>query len=148
MKVNQDPHRYIVGDKEMTEDDFELLAGRYDGEIAYMDAELGRLLDGLATLGLADRTVVMVVGDHGEAFREHGTQYHGFRLYEEEVRVPFIVGDLGGDLPTPPRPPAMATTLDVAPTLLDLAGLPIPPTMRGRALFSSAAAPPPEGLLG
>ncbi|UCH77503.1 MAG: sulfatase [Candidatus Coatesbacteria bacterium] len=115
----------------------------YDGEIAYVDAELGRLLDGLAALGLADRTVVMVVGDHGEAFREHGTQYHGFRLYEEEVRVPFLVTDLGGHLPTPTRPPAMATTLDVAPTLLDLAGLPIPPTMRGRPLFASAAAPAP-----
>jgi len=119
------------------------LSTLYDGELAYVDAELGRLLDGLTALGLAERTVVMVVGDHGEAFREHGTQYHGFRLYEEEVRVPFLVGDLGGNLPRPRHPPAMATTLDVAPTLLDLAGLPIPPTMRGRALFNSAPASPP-----
>ncbi|MGD8718759.1 MAG: sulfatase [Candidatus Zixiibacteriota bacterium] len=114
----------------------------YDGEIAFMDAQIGRFLDELERGGRAGHTVVLVVGDHGEAFKEHGTKYHGFRLYGEETNVPFIVCDLGGELPRPPVPPRAVSTLDVAPTMLDLAGLPIPPGMRGRALFGPPPAAP------
>lgn len=120
----------------------------YDGEIAFMDAQIGRFLDELEKSGLARHTVVLVVGDHGEAFDDHGTKYHGFRLYREETDVPFIVCDLGGDLPTPPVPPNNVSTLDVAPTLLDLAGLPIPPGMRGQALFGLPAAESPVPAYG
>jgi len=119
------------------------IAALYDGEIAFMDSELGRFFDELERAGLADRTVVLVVGDHGEAFGEHGTKYHGFRLYREEVEVPFIVCDLGGALPDAPDPARRGTTLDVAPTILDLAGLPIPERMRGASLFKPVAAPTP-----
>ena len=119
------------------------IAGLYDGEIAFMDFELGRFFDELERAGLADRTVVFVVGDHGEAFGEHGTKYHGFRLYREEIEVPFIVCDLGGPLPAAPGPARTATTLDVAPTILDLAGFPIPERMRGASLFKPLDAPVP-----
>ncbi|HUU57004.1 MAG TPA: sulfatase [bacterium] len=121
----------------------ERIAALYGGEIAFMDSQLGRFFDALARAGLAERTVVLVVGDHGEAFGEHGTKYHGFHLYREELEVPFIVCDLGGELPDVPEPSRRATTLDVAPTLLDLAGLPIPDRMRGESLFRPLAAPPP-----
>jgi arylsulfatase A-like enzyme len=114
------------------------IAALYDGEIAFMDAEIGRFFAGLERARLASRTLVLVVGDHGEAFGEHGTKYHGFRLYGEEIRVPFIVCDLGGSLPALPEAPLQVTTLDVAPTILDLAGLPVPRNMRGRALFRNA----------
>ena len=116
------------------------IAALYDGEIAFMDAEIGRFLAELERARLAPRTLVLVVGDHGEAFGEHGTKYHGFHLYGEEIRVPFIVCDLGGSLPTLPGPPLQVTTLDVAPTMLDLAGLAVPRTMRGRPLFRNADA--------
>jgi arylsulfatase A-like enzyme len=108
-----------------------------------MDAQLGRFIDALERAGLAERTVVLVVGDHGEAFAEHGTKYHGSRLYREELEVPFIICDLGGALPALPDPSRRATTLDVAPTLLDLAGLPVPGRMRGASLFKPVADPPP-----
>jgi len=114
------------------------VAALYDGEIAFMDAEIGRFLTTLERKGLAERTIVAVVGDHGEAFGDHGTKYHGFRLYHEEIDVPFIISDLGGNLPTLPVAQRQVTTLDVAPTLLDLAGIPVPSTMRGRALFGDA----------
>jgi arylsulfatase A-like enzyme len=114
------------------------IAALYDGEIAFMDAEMGRFLETLKGMGLAPRTAVVVVADHGEAFGEHGTKYHGFRLYREEIGIPFIVCDLGGNLPAVPVRPSTVSTLDVAPTILDLAGMPAPPSMRGRALFRDA----------
>jgi arylsulfatase A-like enzyme len=119
------------------------IAALYDGEIAFMDSELGRFFDELERARLANRTVVLVVGDHGEAFDEHGTKYHGFRLYREEIEVPLIVCDLGGALPAAPEPTRPATTLDVAPTILDLAGLPVPERMRGVSLFKPLPAPIP-----
>ncbi len=118
------------------------IAALYDGEIAFMDAEIGRFLDELERVRLASRTLVLAVGDHGEAFGEHGTKYHGFRLYGEEIRVPFIVCDMGGSLPAPAGPSLQVTTLDVAPTILDLAGLAVPRNMRGRPLFRTANATP------
>ncbi|NIT36532.1 MAG: sulfatase-like hydrolase/transferase [candidate division Zixibacteria bacterium] len=118
------------------------IAALYDGEIAFMDAEIGRFLGELERRALAPRTLVLIVGDHGEAFGEHGTKYHGFRLYDEEIKVPFVVCDLGGSLPRLPEPALQVTTLDVAPTTLDLAGLAVPRTMRGRPLFRNADATP------
>lgn len=118
------------------------IAALYDGEIAFMDAEIGRFLDALDDMGMAQRTTVVVVADHGEAFGEHGTKYHGFRLYREEIEVPLIICDLGGNLPPLPDAPGAASTLDVAPTVLDLAGIPVPSSMRGRALFRNVAPAP------
>lgn len=63
----------------------------YDAEIAYVDAEFGRLLDKLDDLGVRDRTVIVVAGDHGEALGEHGEPTHGMLIYEATMRVPLIV---------------------------------------------------------
>jgi arylsulfatase A-like enzyme len=117
------------------------IAALYDGEIAFMDAEIGRFLDALDDMGMGQRTTVVVVADHGEAFDEHGIKYHGFRLYREEIEIPLIICDLGGNLPPLPNAPGLTSTLDVAPTLLDLAGIPTPPSMRGRALFRNTEPP-------
>ena len=117
------------------------IAALYDGEMAFMDAEIGRFFDALADMGVDRRTMVVVVADHGEAFGEHGTKYHGFRLYREEIEVPLIFCDLGGHLPPLPDAPGPASTLDVAPTILDLAGIRVPHSMRGRALFRDTEPP-------
>ena len=92
-------------------------AERYDGEIAFTDLHIGRLLDRLEELALDDDTVVVFFSDHGEEFMDHGSMYHGHALYRELVRVPLIMkipGVDGGRVDTRVR------TVDVLPTVLDL----------------------------
>ena len=71
--------------------DMQFLRGRYLGEIAYWDEQLGHLLDALARLKLDDSTMVVITADHGEEFLEHGLYGHGSDLYEETVHVPLLV---------------------------------------------------------
>jgi arylsulfatase A-like enzyme len=94
----------------------------YQGEIAYVDAQLGRLVSTLRARGRLDDTILVVTGDHGESFGEHGDWLHGLALYESEIHVPLL-------LRHPHRLPAGQVVagpvqhVDVFPTLLDLAGL-------------------------
>lgn len=69
----------------------------YDGEIAYMDEQVGRLLEGVDSLGLTSRTLVIAIGDHGESLGEHGELTHGVFLYDATLHVPLIVA--GPDVP-------------------------------------------------
>lgn len=95
----------------------------YDGEIAYADAQLGRLLSAIDAKGIRDKTLIVVVSDHGEGLGEHKELTHGLLLYDATVRVLMI---LSGPPPFPrgvtlARPVGL---IDVVPTLLDLLGLP------------------------
>jgi arylsulfatase A-like enzyme/Flp pilus assembly protein TadD len=95
----------------------------YDGEVASVDAQVGRLLDWIAASGRADRTIVAVAADHGESLGEHGELTHGFLLYEPTVHVPLIVRVPG----VPPRAIAAPVSLaDLAPTIGGLVGDPFP----------------------
>ena len=95
----------------------------YDGEIASVDAQVGRLLDWLAKNGAEKNTVVAVAADHGESLGEHGELTHGFLLYEPTLRVPFIVRApgvaAGRSIATP------VGLVDLAPTVAALAGEPL-----------------------
>lgn len=93
---------------------------RYDHEIRYVDTWLAYLFDVLSRRADWDRTVVVVTSDHGEAFGEHGYRYHGFGLHEHQLRVPLIVRLPGVE---PRRVDAPVGLIDLAPTLLDLAGV-------------------------
>ena len=92
---------------------------RYAAEIRGMDAEIGRLLEGLASRGLMQRTNVLVIGDHGEGLYEHGVTGHGSRVYEELMRVPFIVARPNGE-GAGHRVQARVTAADVMPTVLEV----------------------------
>jgi choline-sulfatase len=94
---------------------------RYDGEVAFVDEHLGRVLTALEKSPFGARTAVIVTSDHGEAFSEHGMIRHGFELWEELVRVPLIV-----KVPGVParRVSARRSAIDVVPTLLDLFKVP------------------------
>lgn len=105
---------------------------RYAGEVAYTDEHIGRVLDALSASPLAARTVVVVTGDHGEAFGQHGNYFHGRETWEEIIRVPLIVHVPG--LP-PRRISRRVSHIDLFPTLLDLAGLPARPDARGVSLL-------------
>lgn len=110
----------------------------YTGEIAFVDAQLGRLLDSLSSRKLMDNTIVVVAADHGESLGEHGEKTHGVFLYESDLRVPLLFS-APGRLPAGARIKGLARLVDVVPTLLDLAGLPAPKGIDGRSLKPAIA---------
>ncbi|HUO87284.1 MAG TPA: sulfatase-like hydrolase/transferase [Thermoanaerobaculia bacterium] len=113
----------------------------YQGEIAFVDRELGRLLDDLAARGLED-TVIVVTSDHGEGFGEHGEEGHGLLAYDETLRVPWIVrapGTLAGGRVIEER----VSLYDLFPTLVDLFALDGDTTdLPGRSLGATLAGAP------
>lgn len=113
----------------------ERLQRYYDAEIAFVDAELGRLFVELDRLGLGGDTLIVVTADHGESFGELGTWLHGHDMYEPEVRVPLLVR-FPGRAPAGETVEAVTSSVDVMPTILELVGLPIPSTVDGQSLLS------------
>jgi len=117
----------------------------YGGEVAYLDSYLGELFDQLKAWGLYDDALIVFTGDHGEEFYEHQGWTHGKTLYEEQLRVPLIV-KLPGQASANAVAWAPARGLDLAPTVLDVAGIPVPQTMQGVSLWPGAAQPRAEIL--
>lgn len=112
----------------------------YDGAIVYLDAQIGRLLDGLKAQGLYDDTMIVLTADHGEEFCEHGGWWHGQTLYDEQITVPLIVKAAhGGAVGTVSD--AMVGSLDIAPTIIAAAGATAPEAMVGKPLAAGAPAP-------
>ena len=105
---------------------------RYLGALRETDRSLGRLLGSLADRALLDSTLVVVAGDHGEAFGQHDNAFHRL-LYEEEVRVPLLL--INSRLFHGERDTVPGGLMDVAPTVLDLLGDPLPEEWQGRSLF-------------
>lgn len=95
----------------------------YDGEIAFADAQLGRVVEFLERRGLLDRTVIAVLADHGESLGEHGEGTHGFFIYESAVRTPFVIR-APFERTRARRVADLVRTADLSPTLLDLLGVP------------------------
>ena len=104
---------------------------KYDSEIAFLDHHIGRLLDHLADKKLESKTMVILVADHGEEFKDHGGTRHGHTLYEELVHIPLIIRGPGL---SPRRVNSLVAETDIAPTILALAGLPKAPSFKGQAL--------------
>lgn len=86
---------FQAGDVAGAEETLAYLRGRYRGEVAYLDAQIGSLLDTLEAHGLLDNTLVIFTADHGEEFGEHRTWGHGSQVYEESIRVPMILWGAG-----------------------------------------------------
>ena len=110
------------------------LGALYEAEIRDWDAGLAALLAGIERLGLADSTVVLVVGDHGEEFYEHGQLTHGYHVYDETLRVPLVIT---GPAVAPGRSASPAQGIDVFPTVAGLLGIPLPAGLPGRNLLRS-----------
>jgi arylsulfatase A-like enzyme/Tfp pilus assembly protein PilF len=105
----------------------------YDGEIAYMDEQVGRLLDGLDQLGLTSRTLVIAVGDHGESLGEHGELTHGIFLYDATLHIPLIVA--GPDVPRGKVIDDQVRSIDLNPTAMEFLRLPPSPEAEGVSLW-------------
>ena len=111
--------------------------GRYRNALYDGDRSLGTLIDGLRARGLAERTLWIVFGDHGEAFGQHEGNYgHTFALYDENVHVPFLVA-APGLISRQLRSRNVVSLIDTAPTILDLAGVGAPATYQGRSMLDA-----------
>ena len=120
--------------KPLTDDDKKNVMALYDGEIRYTDEQVGRLLDELKAEGLCDNTMVVITGDHGEEFWEHGETGHGHSLYDELIRVPLVI--MAPQLVKKPMViQDQVSLMDVMPTLLAAARLPIPDQCQGKSLL-------------
>lgn len=105
----------------------------YDGEVAYTDELVGRLITYLKKQQLYDESTIIVVGDHGEGLGAHGEQQHGLLLFDDTIRVPLIIkqaGSVGGGR----RVSELVQHVDIVPTILDLAKAPTPGGLPGRSL--------------
>lgn len=132
-----DPHHFYKAHAEYAFGDTD--EDRYDGEIRFTDVQLQKILGALEAPPFAGHTYVIVHSDHGEGFGEHGYRYHGQHLYEDQIRVPLVV--VGPGVPAR-RVLAPVSGIDLVPTLLDLAGLPVPAELPGRTLLAHAEGEP------
>ena len=106
----------------------------YDGENAYNDHHFGVLMERLRELDLYDRSLIVVLSDHGEEFLDHGGWQHGRTLYGEQLRIPLIV-KLPGNQAAGTRVDALANQIDLLPTILDYLGVEPPSPLDGRSLL-------------
>jgi len=114
----------------------------YDGEIAFADAQVGRLIRFLKSKGLYRNTLIVLSGDHGESLGEHGEKTHGFFIYNATLHVPFII-HLPGAV-SPRVVPDLVSLADLMPTVLQTLKLEIPSEVQGRSLLPLMKTKNPE----
>jgi arylsulfatase A-like enzyme/Tfp pilus assembly protein PilF len=112
----------------------------YDGEIAYVDSAVGKLLDQLRALGLYDGSLIAVMADHGEALGQHGETTHGIFLYDETIHVPLLF-KLPREQSAGSRVDTRAGLVDVLPTILQSVGIDTPAQVQGESLLSLLQTP-------
>jgi len=124
-----DPHAPYEPPGELAE---RFRASPYDGEIAFVDRQLARVLGALEAQGALESTLVVVLADHGESLGEHGEGTHGLFVYDATLRIPFLVA--GPGVPAGRVSGTVARAIDTLPTILDLVGRPALPEIEGRSL--------------
>jgi len=131
------PIDFVQGDKSLGDIPDDL--NRYLNAAHELDRQLARLFDALRERGLAEKTTVVITGDHGQAFgAPHPTYFHSGNVYEEDVRVPFVVWS-PGLFAKGATSDAIGAHIDLAPTVLDLLGIPAPAGWQGRSLLNPDA---------
>lgn len=108
----------------------------YDGEIAFVDRQLARVIDAIGVKQASDRTVVLVTADHGESLGEHGEGTHGIFVYDATIRIPWVMA--GPGISSNRVSHVVARSIDVLPTLADYAGLAALHDVDGRSLRAAA----------
>lgn len=119
-----DPQQYVEDEKH----------NRYLNAVRVGDQAFGKIMEYLTDADLIDSTLVVAVGDHGEAFGEHGNYLHGSAIYEENVHVPFVL--VNPKLFFGETSDIVVGISDIAPTVADLLGIPAPPEWQGLSLFA------------
>jgi tetratricopeptide (TPR) repeat protein len=119
----------------------------YDGEIAFADAQVGRLVQFLKSKGLYEKTLIVLSGDHGESLGEHGERTHGFFIYNATLHVPLLVHLPGGA--SQKTVGTSVSLIDIMPTVLHALNINVPPQVQGHDLLpiiTGKAAEPPRDL--
>lgn len=127
-------------DKVLEREDFDRLEALYDGELRYTDDTLRSFFAELEAIGFLDNALVIITADHGEEFGDHGGLLHGMTLFEELLHVPLIV--VGTGVAEATVNPHLVSMIDLAPTILAAAGVPVGKTMEGRSLLDDIRAEP------
>ncbi len=127
-----DPHKPYNPPKKYTEKFKRDISGRYDAEVAYTDEYIGKIMEKLRAKDVLQKTVVVIMGDHGEAFGEHKEIGHGIFCYEEALKVPLIFYNQNL-LPRGLRVTQRVNLVDIMPTILDLLGMEIPAAVQGKS---------------
>ncbi len=109
------------------------LLNLYDGEIKWTDSQLGRMFAGLRERNLTDNLIIILTADHGEEFLQHGDWGHGNNLYQNALHVPLII--TGSGIPEGTSDSVTVGQIDILPTILTFAGVPIPARAEGLNLF-------------
>ena len=112
----------------------EFLDNPYDGEIAFMDFYIGKIIEKLREQGLLERTLIVVAGDHGEAFGEKREKGHGVFIYESTMRVPLIFY-AANNLPQGDLIEARVRLIDIMPSVLDMLNITVSPGIQGTSLL-------------
>jgi len=133
--------RIRASGQRLRKEDAAYVVDLYDAEVAFADSQVGRLLEALKTRNLEERTLVVLTADHGEDLYEHNDYpFHSPSMYSSSLAVPLILS-LPGVLPEGETTDHPASLLDVAPTILSVLELPIPPGFQGRSLLVGDALP-------
>ena len=114
--------------------DSEYVRALYIQEVCHIDEGVGALIHALDELGIAEQTLVVILADHGESLGEHGIYFDHYGLYDSTLHVPLIFR-MPGILYADRRIPAILQMQDIAPTILESAGLPIPSKMEGKSFW-------------
>jgi arylsulfatase len=131
----------MLGITDDLDEDVYGLLGVYYGMVRFVDDGLGQILDALESLGLRENTIVVFTSDHGDFMGEHGMQCKGGVFYDCLTRIPLILS-WPGQVAAGQREEGMVNLIDVVPTLLQLQGLDVPRSMRGKALPTVTGAAP------
>jgi arylsulfatase A-like enzyme len=119
---------------------------RYDGEINYLDSELGKFFEYLKSKKIYEDAFIVVVSDHGEQFMEHGSLRHGYNLFNEEIHVPLLM-KTGRDIDKGRKIKETVSTLDLLPTILHRIGLTAAPHLPGISLMNEAGVKKRKGVM-
>lgn len=128
---------------EMNDQDHRYIRAAYWAMIDLIDEQVGRIMESLERTGQMDQTIVIFMSDHGELLGDHGVYLKGPHFYEPSVRVPLIIS-YPGVIKEKRQSDQLIELVDIAPTLLEAAGLPIHPGMQGKSIWSLLTADVPE----
>jgi arylsulfatase A-like enzyme len=118
----------------LTEEEIDFVMSLYDCEISKSDYYFGKFIDYLKQRGLYENSIIVLIGDHGEQFDEHGGFFHGGSIYNEEIRVPLIIKFPNGEF-SGCQSNLFVSQVDVLPTILEYLGVEIPSCVDGISLL-------------